>query len=193
MPPSPHLLYASIFVLRRHVVGLPQGNVELAIGANAADPQMMACALPVRNELALRNDDLGPDGRVDVNRLGAGKSENPIDFGDVKRSVLGETHSVWRIHSSRRSKFGYFTPCPRARLDAHRINLRACCSDENNLALRSDRHVPRAGNQSKEADLEPGRELDPFESLFDFLGLMNKCACVPGPNDGVGDRQGHQN
>src|SRR3984893_379142 len=58
---------------RRHVVRLAQGYVEFAIGANSADPQVMTGVFPGRNEVALLNYGIGPDGRVLVIRLGAGK------------------------------------------------------------------------------------------------------------------------
>jgi hypothetical protein len=50
-----------------------------------------------RNELVLRDDDLGRNGRVLVFRLGAEKSQNLIDLGDIKSSVLGETDTTGQL------------------------------------------------------------------------------------------------
>jgi hypothetical protein len=65
-----------------------------------------------RNGLVLRDDDFGRDGRVLVFPLGAGKSQNLIDLGDIESSVLGETNTTGSFFGieSANSETSFATP-----------------------------------------------------------------------------------
>jgi hypothetical protein len=99
----------------------------------------MPAAFLGRNELALLEYGLGPDGRILVIRPGAGKSENPIDFGDIKHSVLGEANSVWQLHCDCGREFRDLLRDTSAQINSHRVHLRLGRADENHPSSRANR------------------------------------------------------
>ena len=81
---------------RGHVVRLPQGNVELVVRSDAADPQVMSLDLILAG-MGLSCATMTLAVMDGLFRLGAGKSQNLIDLGDIESSVLGETDTTGQL------------------------------------------------------------------------------------------------
>ena len=127
---------------------MPQGNVELVVRSDAADPQVMNGALVLdRDELVLRDDGLGFDGGVLVSRLGAWKRQHPVVFGNVESAVLGETDPAWQLLCDRSAQIRDLLR-DTLRGQRHGVNLRSQRADKNHLAMRSHGDVPRCGTRA---------------------------------------------
>ena len=168
----PHFLKPVELFRRRHVERLAERDVELVVGADAADPRRVIVALVLlRDQLALRHDRHRDHVRAFIKELRGRIHQHAVLLDDEQKAVLGEARPVGEDEIERRSERLDLLGDADLAAVGHGIDLRLAGADEGDDALRPDRHMARIGNERIEADMEAVRQLDLGQILLDRVGL----------------------
>ena len=158
---------------RRHVVGLAERDVELAVRPDVADAGGVVEALLVgRDQLALRHHLADRDVGALVEELGGREDQHPVLLDDVEHAVRAEADAVRNGERERRREVLHLVGDAVLVAVGHRPDLVLARADEGDDALRADRHVPRVRHDRVKLDLEAVGHLDPLERLADPLGIV---------------------
>ena len=88
-------------LLRRHVEGLTESDVELVVRSDAADAgRVVEALLRRRDQLALFHDDTSRHIGTFIEELRRRELQHPVLLGDIEHAVAGEADSVRILNST---------------------------------------------------------------------------------------------
>jgi len=152
------------------IVGLSEGDIELAVGPHITDPGGVIEADKFRgNQFAFRDHFRGHHITAFIEEFCRRVGQNPVLLGDIEHSSRGEAGAIGNGFSDGRGEILHFVRDPVLVPVGDCPDFALAGTDKGHHPLGANSHMPGIGDQGIEMDLETFRQAYFLQGLADDI------------------------